>query len=73
MNATARRHRIACPYCRVGAAILTIETRGGEIRAEGLDALRCDTCRRFFRIRTQVQFVGVRMESVANPGLAIAR
>ena len=60
------QHRIRCPHCLLGGAVLTVERRGkGDVRAELGIPLTCDKCARPFRARARVQFIGVALEDAA--------
>ena len=58
-------HKISCPYCAVGYAILSARVYPGAQQIDGIkDAHKCATCGRAFFLKTQVQIVGVRIEDM---------
>lgn len=65
---TAERHRITCPYCLVGAAVIIIERTGDSIEANLKEPVTCDTCHKYFLVRPQVKLVGKRMEGHRHDG-----
>lgn len=55
-------HRITCPYCQAGAAVVVVERRGEQVSVDLAEPRRCDLCRRFFKLKPRLQLVGVPLE-----------
>lgn len=63
MKGTPEHHRITCPYCVIGYALVTVYRDGREINLNLDDCPKCVCCDRYFRVQPQMQLVGVRLET----------
>lgn len=60
-------HRISCPYCLVGFAIVRLVGKRGEIQSEP-GPHKCGTCRRYFQLGVKVTFYGKPMPGEGKRG-----
>lgn len=51
-------HRITCPHCTVGAAIVTTEQRKGAVDIPNGKIVTCESCGRHFLIGVQIKLYG---------------
>jgi hypothetical protein len=57
---SAELHRITCPYCVTGYAEVLVDRPGGKgVELDLNEPRHCEQCRKFFKLRVKVQFVGV--------------
>lgn len=61
-----KHHRIRCPYCVFGGATIEVKVEGKAfVQADIGTPVQCDRCRRPFKIRPRVKFVGRRIEETS--------
>lgn len=55
---TKQLHRISCPYCQIGAAIVEVENVGGALQFPLREPVKCDACKRHFKLKIRVKLYG---------------
>lgn len=58
-RATGEAHRIPCPYCAIGAAIVIVHRPPGAKAQFRTDPVKCESCSRYFAIKPDIKIVGV--------------
>lgn len=59
------RHRINCPYCPIGYAMIFVEVHGKTTNIQGAnDPRKCESCGKFFLLKINLKVSGRRLEDV---------
>lgn len=59
------RHRVNCPYCPIGYAMIFVEVHGKTTRIEGqYEPRKCESCGKFFLLKIQMKVSGRRLEDI---------
>jgi uncharacterized Zn-finger protein len=65
-------HRITCPYCQAGAAVVVMDkwTGGGEVKVQVdlKEPRKCDLCGRYFKLKPTTTLVGVPLDYSSPKG-----
>lgn len=78
MTVRAETHRVTCPLCLVGYTNVFLEVVGTggnqEVRVPEIRSPhKCESCHRYFRIKMQMQLVGVPLEDARPLNVEVAQ
>ncbi len=57
-------HKITCPYCLVGWAIVSLKRDGLNLELNLHDHPKCVTCHRYFKIKPRLSLHGEQLDKV---------
>lgn len=60
-KAVGEMHRINCPHCVLGAGVVTVRRKQGEAQIPAGEVIRCESCKRFFKIAVRIKLYGQKL------------
>lgn len=55
---TGKAHRITCPYCTVGAALVVVNDLSGGQKQIPTEPVQCENCSKYFKLKVRVVLLG---------------